>query len=154
MKEEQQALDYFRKLVSFLYREIGVLVPRNHEELATRRNLRSGFFEKTQRKRQARELYRHTVTQERTRAILKPYEERTGLTLEDLRRAFEEGNWECGGTIYFGGPRWAIIAETTLTLRQVIDTNDWGEVPGLIRKIDALRHNTGRIAAKFKELEG
>ena len=36
---------------------------------------------------------------------LGPYEERTGLSLEDVHRAFAEGHWQRpNGKYYFGGP--------------------------------------------------
>ncbi len=153
MDTNQKALYYFRKLVYCLYREIGVLLPRNHREIAAKARLDSGFF-KGERKKQASALYHLTEDEENTGVILKPYEERTGLLLEDIHRAFAEGDWRNScGSYSFGGPKWASIAKKVLELRRVIDNQDWGTVDSLIREIDTLEHNTGLITEKFGQTE-
>jgi len=56
MTPKQEALFFFRKLVYCVYREIGVLKPQNHVELAAKANRKTTFFSED-RKRQAGELY-------------------------------------------------------------------------------------------------
>lgn len=156
MDVQEQALDYFRKLVSFLYCEIGFLTPHVHPTSAAKRKLASRFFdydEKTKsapRKPMARLMYFQSVPEIRTKEILRMYEETTGLSLQDVCIAFEHGNWVSRSG--FGGPKWAEIAKATLELEQVLEAADWGQVPALIRRVQQLGPNNGRIVDKFKEL--
>jgi hypothetical protein len=153
MDTRQEALYYFRNLVYCLYREIGVLTVGNHPELARKAKLESPFFS-NQRKTQAKQLYHQTTTEGNPRAILKPYEDRTGLSLQDLYRIFDEGNWRnTYGSYSFGGPKWARIAKETIALYQAIDEEDLERVPALIHQISTLRHNTDLVVRKFQPRE-
>ena len=153
MTPKQEALFFFRKLVYCVYREIGVLKPQNHVELAAKANRKTTFFSED-RKRQAGELYHLTETEENTALILGPYEERTGLSLADVHRAFAEGHWQRpNGKYYFGGPKWAKITEKALELRQIVDAADWTKVPALLDAVRTLEHNSGLVIKKFHETE-
>jgi len=134
MDEKQLALDYFRKLVSFLYREVGAMKPENHKELYAKARMdKSGFA--IARKELAKEFYYQTASDESTQLIVQPYQEQTGLSLEDVYRVFEEGDWLLGRRSYsYGGPRWAMIAKTTLELNHLIETGDWEKVPDLVEE--------------------
>jgi hypothetical protein len=133
--------------------EVGAMRPENHEELYSKAKTDSSGFASA-RKELAKEFYHQTASQESTQLILQPYQERTGLSLEDVHRVFEEGDWLLGRPrYYYGGPRWAKIAKATLDLRRLIKTGDWEEVPDLIEEIKTLRHNNGLIVEKFRELD-
>jgi len=153
MTEKQEALFFFRKLVYCIYREIGVFKPKHHPRLAEKAKLSSKFFS-DDRKRQAGLFFHQTETQENTGLILKLYEDRTGLSLQDIHQIFAEGHWQChNGRFSFGGPKWARITEKTLELRQAIVTEDWSKVPALLGEIKTLEHNNGLVVNKFKETE-
>ncbi len=148
-----KAIDTFRKLVALLYREIGVLDSRNHRELASKRNLQSGFFANPARKRMAREIYQRTKTAPKPDAPANELETITGLSLHDIERGFRDGDWRnpSGGYSY-GGPKWGAIASATVLLRDAIENRDASGMRRLLKEIDALEHNNGRIVTKFSEL--
>jgi hypothetical protein len=111
---KHEALDTFRKMVSFLYREVGMLKRRNHPELADEAKLKGTFFSH-QRKTLAKQFCHQTMQMETPAGILAPYESNTGLTLEDRYRIFAEGDWRIRyGDIAYGGPSWAKIAKAAL----------------------------------------
>ena len=119
-----QPIDIFRKTTSFLYREIGILQPSNHVRVNDKRSDDYSFFS-NQRKNIARELYHKTEQENDPRAVLAPYEKVTGLTLEDIHRAFDEGDWRAGGgRIFYGGPKWASITAKSIALRDALIEDD------------------------------
>jgi hypothetical protein len=148
-----EALDTFRRLVALLYREIGVLNPRNHPELAGKRKLESGYFATPARKIMARQVYQRTKPAPDPEAITYEFETLTGLSLHDIEGAFREGTWKnaLGGYSY-GGPKWASIARATISLRDAIVNHDASGMRHLLREINGLEHNNGRIVTKFSEL--
>lgn len=153
MTPEQEALDYFRKLVSFLYREVGAMVRKNHPELFDRSKMVTSGFSAA-RKSETKKIYRATISEVDPERVVHPYSSRTGFSLEDVSRVFHEGNWLLGKKRYsFGGPNWARIAGTTLVLRDVIRGKDWHRVPELVAEINVLCHNNGKIVGKFVELD-
>ena len=147
-----QPLEMFKKATSFLYREIGILKPFNHHEVCSKRSNEYGFFENN-RKRLARELYHNTNDKNDPQTVLTEYEVVTGLTLEDIYCAFDEGNWKVGeGKIHYGGPKWAIIAETTIKLRDALIEGDKVKARELTLRLETLEHNNGQLVDKFGEL--
>jgi hypothetical protein len=149
---QHEPLDMFRKVTAFLYREIGVLLPSNHAEMRAKAIEQHGFFS-PERKRIARDLYHQTKDEPNPRVVLKPYEDVTGLTLEDIYQAFESGDWETGvGRIYYGGPKWAAIAQATILLRDALLAEDHILAKEQTRRLDELEHNTGRLVEKFDQL--
>ena len=152
MKVEQEGLDYFRKAVSFLYREIGVLKHYNCKHIASKAKFEDQFFP-TKRKILAKEIYYKTKKEKNIRSILKPYEHITGLTLENLYECFRDGNWlDNKGYFSFGGPKWAEIAKIIIMLGQAIDSQNIDSISGLLVKAKKLKHNNGLLADKFQEL--
>ncbi len=100
-----EALDTFRKLIALLYREIGMLKSRNHQELAGKRKLEFDFFP-DRRKTLSGDLYRRTRQHAEPGSILRTFEEHTGLSLHDIERAFREGDWKnSSGNYSYGGPK-------------------------------------------------
>ncbi len=149
---DHEPINMFRKATSFLYREIGILEPRNHSELYARADKQHGFFSPA-RKRIARELYHQTKNEQETRAVLEPYEKATGLRLGDIHRAFAEGNWKnSSGGYSYGGPKWTAIAKATIKLRKAIDKSDHAEAQRQTEMLGHLPHNNGCLVDKFIEL--
>lgn len=153
MDQRETALYFFRKLVYLLYLEIGSLQPRVHPQIAAKARLNTAYFER-EKERQALALY-HEIEQVTDPAvILSPFVERTGLTLEDVARAFAEGDWRNRhGGFSSGGPRWARIAALTVGLRHAIDQADWAKVDGLLFEIKGLKTNQGYLVNHFERTE-
>ncbi len=150
MDDKETALYFFRKLVYVLYLEIGTLQPKIHPEIAAKANLKSAFFER-EKERQAAALYRQTEKEEETALIVAPYVERTSLTLEDVHRAFAEGDWRNKfGGYNIGGPRFVRIAELTLALKKLIEQGAWDQTPDLIYEIKKLKTNQGYLVNLFE----
>ncbi|MFQ5662352.1 MAG: hypothetical protein ACE5HL_00770 [Terriglobia bacterium] len=150
---QNQGLDYFRRVVALVYREIGVLEASNHAAIAAKINAAGGFFGQ-QRKVEAKKLYKLSLTDISVDHTLTRYAKRTGLTLEDVYEAFRSGTWRtASGGFAFGGPRWAAITKAAIELGSAIRSKSWSEVGGLVNVIDGLEHNNGRIVDKFSELD-
>lgn len=153
MDDRETALFIFRKLIFALFSEIGALQPDNHPEIAKKADLTHGFFQR-EREKQSAQLYLLTEQAQTTGEILQPYIDRTGLTLEDVERAFREGNWRNKFKGYtFGGPRWARIARIAMELRDVIDRQAWEEARPLIYDIKKMKHNRGLLIDLFDRTE-
>ena len=149
MDERETAIYIFRKLVYLLYLEIGAIQPRNHPQIAEKAKLNTAFFQRD-KERQAVGLYRDTEHETDLNKILAPYEERTGLRLEDIYRAFAEGDWRNKfGAYNFGGPKWERVAEVTLQLRLAIEQDDAEKIAGLVQEIKKLKTNQGYLINQF-----
>lgn len=153
MDTRESALYIFRKLVSLLYLEVGALQPVVHPEIAKKAKLKTAFFTR-EKERQVADLYRETESQVTPQAIVAPYEERTGLSLDDVRRVFVEGDWRNKfGGYNFGGPKWQKIAEDTVALRGLIEKEDWEEVEMLLHEIKGLKTNQGYLINQFERTD-
>ena len=153
MNPQESALYFLRKLAYVLYLEIGALTPAIHPELAAKADIKNAFFTRD-KERQAVELYQQTLTAAAPEEIFAPYVERTGLTLDDVHRAFVEGDWRSGfGQYNFGGPKWVKIAEATLQLREAFLAQNWERVEDLLFEIKALKSNQGYLVNQFERTE-
>ena len=158
MTTETEALGWYRKLVSRIYREIGAMERRNHTELYDKLKIYPGI-PRTARIEHARRLYEESKSDDDLGAIEGRYEEWVGLTLQEVLRAFKEGNWQVPGIpetdeeFEFGGPKWAVIVEITLDLRQAVVQNNWERASAVVDKVKGLRHNTGLLVKQLKELD-
>jgi hypothetical protein len=153
MDEKETVRYFFRKMVTVLYWEIGALTPRVHKALANKAYLKTAFFQRD-KERMSAALYRLVTKETEPSAIIEPFRERTGLTLEDIHQAFAEGNWKNKfGGYTFGGPRWAEIAEFTMKLRSLIETEQWEEAKMLLFEIKALKTNQGYLINQFDRVE-
>ncbi len=149
MNPQEEALFFFRKIVYALYLEIGALQPRIHPEIAAKADITNQYFQGDKQK-QAAALYRQVEDETDTRKITAPYEERTGLTLEDIYRAFAEGDWRNKfGGYNQGGPKWAKIAQTALELRRQIEAQNWEATAELVYTIKKLKTNQGFLVHLF-----
>lgn len=150
MDSQQQAYYIFRKLVYVLYQEIGALQRRNHPQIARKAYLKTAFFT-GDRERQAASLYHQIENEENLDAIVFMFQQRTGLTLEDIHQAFAEGNWRSKYSVYnSGGPKWVRIAEVTLELRKLIQEQNWEEAEVLMQEIKGLKTNQGYLVNLFE----
>lgn len=153
MDERETGLFIYRKLVYLLYLEIGALNPRIHREIAKKAHLKSAFFQR-EKERQAAALYRDTEQETDLDKIAAPYIERTGLTLDDIQRAFAEGDWRNKfGAYNFGGPKWERIASLALDLRQALAQNETEKIAGLVQAIKGLKTNQGYLVNQFERSE-
>jgi hypothetical protein len=153
MVEQETGLYVFRKLVYVLYLEIGALQPRIHAEMARKARLKSAFFQR-EKERQAAEMYRETEHETDLQKIVAPYVERTGLTLEDIHRAFAEGDWRNKfGAYTFGGPKWEHIADLALQLRQALEQGQDEAVTRLVQEVKGLKTNQGYLINQFERSE-
>ncbi len=153
MDDREKALIIFRRLVYVLYLEIGALQPANHAAIAKKARLNTAFFQRD-KARQSFEMARQVENETETAKILAPFEERTGLTLEDISLAFEEGDWRNKfGGFNFGGPKWARIAEAALELRKRIDQDDWVGAAEVVQEVKGLKTNQGYLINQFERVE-
>lgn len=153
MDDREAALYFFRKLIFALYLEVGALQPKIHPELAAKAHLNTAFFERD-KERQAAALYRQVERETLPARIVAPFAERTGLSLEEVYRVFQEGDWRNKfGGYTFGGPRWARIAEAAIELRGLIEQEKWEETAGLIFDIKKLKTNQGYLINQFERAD-
>ena len=141
-----EALRYYRNLVARAYREIRYLGTNGFYEPLAR------FYDACKEKYYEGRtwidpLYESTRNENRVDKIEQVFaQELGGLSLEDIQRAFAEGDW--GGS-FTGGPKWATIVEATLDLRgSILDGND-REIGEVISRINAPRHNTRAVVEGF-----
>jgi hypothetical protein len=144
-----KGLDYFRRTTAMLYREIGVIQRKNHPAVAAKAKTSEPFFK--DRKGQARQLYKLSVTDLTIDETLSRYEKKTGLTLQDVYEAFATGSW--GNPPSFGGPKWAAIAQAAVHLSSALREKNWSEVERLTGSIGQLQHNNGPLVGKFPQLD-
>jgi len=145
-------LDLFKKTTSFLYREIGALVRRNHPKIFEKAKKNYNFFGQA-RKRMAQDLYHKTKHENDPKKILKEYEQISGLSLEDIYNAFSNGYWENSrGEYSFGGPKWAAIAKANIKLCDAITKEDGETAQAVTNELELLPHNNGLLVEKFVQL--
>jgi len=103
----------FRNLVHAVYREARHLGPLGDYQARVTVS-KGSLLTCANRCRQERldlksaKLYRLTEKATNTNEVLGPYQEKTGLTLDDLILLFKLPNWRQS----YGGPKWVTIAET------------------------------------------
>lgn len=76
-----------------------------------------------------------------TARVRKPYEEVTGLTLEQVRALFSRDNW-CRD---YGGSKWARITDLTLRLGEALDAADTDATEAVYEEVRTVRHNFGPL---------
>ena len=153
-KIETQALCYFR---FFVYRE--------YREMRFLGNPRIGVYDKfSNRYGELLGLPRgsfarlwHEIASEREPArIRQPFEDLTGLTLQEVEEAFRRGVWQPAESRVktLGGPYHADIALHTLRLGDAIAAGRWADlVPQELAVLRDIRHNCPRPArSDYKSL--
>jgi hypothetical protein len=152
---ETQALCYFRFFVYREYREIRFLG-----------NPRIGVYGKfSHRYRELQELTRgsfarvwyQTALERDPARIKQPFEDLTGLTLQELEEAFRKGEWQPVKSVVktFGGPYHADIVLHTLRLEDAVAAQRWTDlVPQELTVLRDIRHNCPRpTRSDYKSLQ-
>ncbi len=153
MDDKEKALNIFRRLVYVLYLEMGAFQADIYPEIAQKARLNTSFFQ-GDKAHQATDLYFHIEQETDPAKILAPFEERTGLSLEDVHLAFEKGDWRNKhGGFNFGGPKWARIAEAAVELCQHIQQANWEESAVVVHKIMGLKNNQGYLVNQLERIE-
>ena len=152
MSSPLEAIERYRRLVSLIYREVGSMKADNHK-LYTKSNFAQIPSIHIARKRQTRSFYFNSTAKDDVELIEKDYVDWSGLTLHEVFQIFQEGNWLLGAKKYsYGGPKWAEITRFALEIRSAIINEDESELSSIVDQVQHLRHNTGYIVDKFKEL--
>lgn len=153
MDQKERALYFFRKMVYCIYTEIGSLQASVHPELMEKAKSNTPFFH-GDRKKQTALIYLEIEQEQKTNRILSPFKQRTGLSLQDVQRAFSEGNWQNRFHQYtFGGPRWVAITEKTVQLKELIDEENWEKADELTYEIKGLKTNFNYLIEEFEKTE-
>jgi hypothetical protein len=145
----------FRNLVHTVYREARHLGPER--DLDAKVHVSSGhpLFPKAKLCYKAREelksrhLYELTAQARSTADVLRPYREKTDLTVDELISAFKLQGWKPS----FGGPCWAKIAETLKELISALEAEDFDRVSEIADRVFRLHHNTGYLVPSRAEWE-
>jgi hypothetical protein len=154
-KVETQGLCYFRFFVYREYREIrylgnpriGVYAKFSHRYSELQALARSAFARVWQQ-----------ITSETDPARIKqPFEDLTGLTLQEVEEAFRKGEWQPANkeVKIFGGPKHADIVLHTLRLGDAIAAGRWTDlVPQELAVFRDISHNCPRPArSDFRSLQ-
>jgi len=73
-----------------------------------------------------------------------------GMSMEDLSVLYHEPCWKSSP---YGGNKWAAICSTVIDLLKALNSGDEILSTQLIEKILQMRHHTGTILAKLKNLK-
>jgi len=141
----------FRNLVHTVYREARHLGPEG--DLNAQARVSGGpLLPHAEQCRRAREelkslrLYELTTQARSTGDVLRPYQERTGLSVDDVIRVFNLPNWRRG----YGGPRWATIAETLKELVSALEAGD-PRARAIADGVFDLHHNHGPLVPRSRD---
>jgi len=142
-----QAFCFLRFFVYREYREIRYL---GNPDFARYEKLSAHKANLYELSRQAFARIWHSVaSEEDIPSIMKPFQDRTGLTLEDIEEAFRNGEWSPFGSKMnnYGGPKHADIALNTIRLRDAMATDRWTDtVPTQLAVLKGIQHNRPRPA--------
>ncbi len=144
---------YFRNLVHTVYREARHIGPEGDPE--AKLEVATGRYADAAKKcRAARQRLKGTrlfkaTTTSRTVDIVKRYVDLTGLEIQDLVVLFRQPGWKPG----YGGPRWAVIAETLLRLQVTLDAWDLDAALVVCDEVDQLHHNTQKLVPSRADWE-
>ncbi len=86
-------------------------------------------------------LYKLTAQAKNTTDVLRPYQEKTGLSLDDMISLFKLPSWKQNS----GGPKWVRIAETLKELVSAIEAKDPVRAGEIADHVFGLCHNSGRL---------
>lgn len=141
---EVRALCHFRFFVYREYREMrhlggkGVYDKFPDQSARCRKLAREGKEWFAQR-------YRDVSGQQDIEAVVQPFEEASGLTLEQVYVGLSEGEWDAG----YGGRRHAAIVALTIALRQAIEDGrergEWRNAEAIVDALRRMEHNN-RVA--------
>lgn len=146
---DEQVLCFYRNLVHTCYREarhLGApgqsqarLVVRDPElqaAMAKIRNWRDRLEDGS--------LFEKVVERTAPERIRQPWEEATGLTLDQLQELFARPGWSRS----YGGPRWAAIVELTRRLGAALDAGNADAAAKICDEVAEVKHNSGRLVPR------
>lgn len=143
-----------RNLVHTVYREARHLGPRG-DPVAKVTVSGAPLLTKAEKCRATREelksrhLFEHTAHAKSTADVFRPYQERTGLSVDDVIFLFKLPYWKSG----YGGPPWARIAETLKELVSALEAGDIVRAREIADYVFRLRHNNGPLVPSRAEWE-
>jgi hypothetical protein len=141
-----------RNLVHTVYREVRHLGPKG--DTKARVTVPSGpLLASAKRCRRARaelkssHLHRLTAHANTVADVLRPYQEKTGLSVNDLICIFKLPTWQPK----YGGPKWAAITETLKELIFALELGDSVRASAIADRVSLLRHNSGKLVPSLSE---
>jgi hypothetical protein len=152
MAVDDRAWCYYRNLVQTVYREIRHVGAPTDPEARLRIEDASfgsviGNIRKWRAALKGTTLFAKIVNKTSTTAIRRPYEEVTGLRLEQVSALFARPGWDGS----YGGEKWRRIAELTIELGSAIDAIEGERASALCDAVYAIEHNTGPLVPRRAE---
>jgi len=149
MSEFLEAFADFSLLLYHEARNVRHLVPRyasreKYQKLLILPRKREEAWAKLQ---PIRQKARHAATAAQVRQM---FEQRFELRLRDLEDLFQNPGWHHSA---LGGNRWADIASTVSDLSVALDEGNLDNARNLLLKLMEMRHNTGILGDKLRELD-
>jgi hypothetical protein len=83
----------------------------------------------------------------RTDGVTKPYEEATGLRLEEVAELFGRDGWYPT----YGGPRWQRIASLAIELRDALEAGEGDRAEQICDTVRAIEHNSGPLVPRTRD---
>ena len=145
----------FRNLVHTVYREARHLGPSGDPEAKVTvadDHLLAAAAKRCQKNRQKLKpdnLHGATASATSPTEVLAPYQEMTGLSVDDVVTVFELPNWKPG----YGGAKWARIAATLKELLSALGADDMERANRIGSEVSLLRHNSGPLIPSRSEWE-
>jgi hypothetical protein len=101
----------------------------------------------------SRHLYELSAKGKSTTDVIRPYQEKTGLSVDDLIHLFNLPDWDTGpdGEPDYGGPKWAKIAETLKGLISALESGNMIRARGIADCVSDLCHNNGHLVPSRAE---
>ena len=152
--QRRRAWCVFRNLVHAVYREVRHLGPNGDSE--ARVTVSGGPLlpcamrcRRARAELKSRGLYETSAQANSTTDVLKPYQEKTGLSVDDAILVFKLPNWKPR----YGGPKWAAIAETLKQLVSALEAGDSVRAGCVAQEVFRLQHNKGPLVPSRAEWE-
>ncbi len=151
MATSERAWCYYRNLVQTVYRESRHLGGPGDAEAKLHVNEPSlaavlANITKWRPVLKSTRLFEKIAHTTRTAAIRKPYEEVTGLRLEQLSDLFADPGW----TRSYGGEKWERITQLTIDLGRAIDDGDAEQAEATCDRVSDIEHNTGPLVPRTR----
>ncbi len=149
-----RAIPFFADMLALLYHEarhVRWLKKDGHgglEKYASLINLASNKYEAWRQVQPCRAKGRECSSAKDAERV---FRRRFAVGLEDLDTLYAHPGWKHSK---LGGNRWLGIAAAVIQLRESIETDDTQAQQELLASIPDMRHNTGGVAAKLRDLDG
>jgi hypothetical protein len=96
-------------------------------------------------------LRQTAVQTESARTASGVFEQRFGVSLEELVDLYEDQHWKHAPL--YGGSAWAPVTRAVIDLQQALDASDLPRSRELLLSIPAMNHNNGQVGEKLHELD-